>query len=114
MIRPEKRCIARSMKIQFVRTGGFAGIRLARAFDTESMPPEQAGKLQALVDAARFFDMPEPAESPSRVPDSLEYRLTVSSSERERTIVVNDAALPVSLRPLMEYLTSLARRGGPH
>ncbi len=99
------------MMIHFVRSGGFAGIRLVRDFDTSALPVEQAQALEQLVDAAGFFDLPDLAAATKPVPDSFEYRITVTSSEETRAIVVTDATMPDKLRPLADYLSRLAKLG---
>ncbi len=99
------------MKVEFIRSGGFAGIRLARDFDTIALPAEQAQELEQLIDAVGFFDLPEPAAPSKAIPDSIEYRITVSSSEQTRAIVVTETTMPDKLRPLTDYLTRLARLG---
>lgn len=98
------------MKIEFSRTGGFAGIRLARDFDTSQLPAAQAKEIQKLVDAARFFEMPEIPTTSARVPDSLEYSLTISVGTQTRAIVVSDPSIPDGLRPLLTYLVSLTKQ----
>ncbi len=97
--------------IQFVRSGGFAGLRLARDFDTSALPAEQAQMLEHLVDAAGFFDLPDAVAATKPVPDSFEYRITVTSSEATRAIVVTDTTMPDKLRPLADYLSRLAKLG---
>ncbi|MBF8284669.1 MAG: hypothetical protein HW378_3584 [Anaerolineales bacterium] len=44
------------MRIEFVRTGGFAGMRMATTVNTETLPPDEARVLRESVDAARFVD----------------------------------------------------------
>lgn len=99
------------MKIDFVRTGGFAGLRLARTFDTAALPEVQRKKIEQLVSAARFFDLEEGAAPERSLPDAFEYRLSISSEARNRTIVVREAAMPTVLRPLVDYLVSLVKAG---
>ncbi len=97
------------MRISFVRTGGIAGIRLARDFDTDDLPPAQASELQQLVDSARFFDLPDIPPPAARIPDSLEYRISVSDGARTRAFVVAEHSVPADLRPLITYLVSLVK-----
>jgi hypothetical protein len=96
------------MHIEFVRTGGFAGIRLSAAVDTQGLPAEQASTLDRLIADADFFKLPEKLiqESPAR--DRFEYTLTVAAAGQTHSIEVNDAGAPESLRPLLNFLTTLA------
>lgn len=99
------------MKIDFVRSGGFAGLRLARSFDTAQLPDAQAKKIQGLVEAAAFFEVPEPEQAQAVIQDSIQYRLTVSSGARTREIEATDSTMPEQLRPLVNYLVSLIKAG---
>ncbi len=99
------------MKIEFVRSGGFAGIRLARMLDTADLPTDEAQKLENLVESARFFELPEMAEPSRVIPDSIQYRITVTSREQTRAISITETTMPAQLRPLLDYLTSLAKLG---
>ncbi len=96
------------MQIDFIRTGGFAGVRLTTSVDTTKLPPDQAVTLHKLLDDAGFFQLPENIAPPKPQPDRFEYRISVSSAEQSHAIVVNDAAAPDSLRPLIDYLTKMA------
>ncbi|HEX8918925.1 MAG TPA: protealysin inhibitor emfourin [Chloroflexota bacterium] len=96
------------MRIQFTRTGGFAGIQLTNSVDTAQLPPDQAAALEKLIGDAGFFDLPERLAPAKPVPDRFEYEVTVTSGEQSHTLVVNDAAAPASLKPLLNYLTTLA------
>jgi hypothetical protein len=96
------------MLIDFIRTGGFAGIRLTTSVDTTKLPPDQATTLHNLIDEAAFFSLPEKIASAKPAPDRFEYRLTVNSAQKSHSIEVNDAAAPESLRPLLNYLTTMA------
>ena len=99
------------MRIEFVRSGGFAGMRLTCNVDTSDLPQEQASSLDKLVSDAGFFELPETLAPKSPMPDRFEYRLTVDGAEQSHSVVVSDAAAPESLRPLLNYLTTLAIAG---
>jgi hypothetical protein len=68
------------MHIEYVRSGGFGGIRLTGSFDTENLPPEQAATLGKLIDGASFFRLSEQIKPTLPVPDQFEYRVTISST----------------------------------
>ena len=97
------------MRVHFERSGGVAGFRLAATIDTETLPPDQARELEALVDAAGFFDLPEVMAGPAEAADQFQYRLTVEAGPRSHTVTVSESAAPASLRPLLRRLTVLAR-----
>ncbi len=96
------------MHIEFARTGGFAGIRLATTVDTQELPSEQASTLDRLISDADFFRLPEQLLPASPAPDRFEYKVTIATEDATHSVVVSDPATPESLRPLLNYLTTLA------
>ena len=99
------------MRIDFVRSGGFAGILLSARIDLEKLSPDESATLERLINEANFFDLPEQIKPASPMPDRFEYQVTVSSSQRTHTVMVSESLVTVPLRPLLENLTDLARTG---
>jgi hypothetical protein len=97
------------MRIDLVRTGGFAGMRVATTVNTETLPPDEAHALRESVDAARFFDLPSVAASPAPGADRFHYKITVELEGRRHTVELGEAAAPEALQALLERLTALAR-----
>jgi hypothetical protein len=97
------------MRINFERSGGFVGMRITATIDTESLPADEAAELRQLVESAGFFDLP-PTISSTTGADQFTYVLTVESESRQHRVEVKDGGVPPSLRPLLQRLTSLARR----
>ncbi len=102
------------MHIDFTRTGGFAGMRLSCSVDTDQLPADQATELNTLLGNAAFFELPDKIVPDKQQPDRFEYRLNVDAGDKSHSVTVSDAAAPESLRPLLNYLTTLAivRRKG--
>ncbi len=96
------------MHIDFSRTGGFAGMRLSCSVDTDKLPEEQSSELDKLVGDAAFFELPEKLLPEKTQPDRFEYHVSVDAGEKSHSVTVSDAAAPDSLRPLLNYLTTLA------
>jgi hypothetical protein len=97
------------MKIGFVRSGGFAGMRLALDVDTTDLGAEEASQLSQFVDEARSALMAVPRAQPE--PDRFEYQLTFERPEWGReTHLVCEPDVPEAVRPLIEHLTAMARR----
>lgn len=96
------------MRIDFTRTGGFAGIQLTTSVETTQLPPDQAATLDKLISDAGFFDLPERLMPAKPGPDRFEYQVTLTSAQQTHTVVVNDAAAPATLKPLLNYLTTMA------
>jgi hypothetical protein len=96
------------MRIEFQRSGGFAGLRLATTVDVDKLPADEAAELKRLVDAADFFRLPATLKA-TRGADQFTYRLTVEAGNRQHTVEVSENAAPESLRPLLQRLATLAR-----
>lgn len=100
------------MKIQFERSGGFAGMLLNTTIDSSDLPPEEARALQAELEAADFFNLPAKIDDRSRGADRFQYRITVEEKDRRHTVEFGEAAAPPNLQPLVERLSTLARTRG--
>jgi hypothetical protein len=94
------------MQIDFVRSGGFAGMRIARSFDTQKLLPEQASALDKLVEGADFFNLPEQIIPGLPRPDQFQYQITITTGEQKHTVNVSETVIPEPLHPLIEYLTT--------
>jgi hypothetical protein len=102
------------MRIAFLRTGGFAGLRLGLELDTDRMEAGAASELAELVQQAGFYKLPARLAGAAQGRDRFQYRLRVSSSTRqEHEIVVDEASVPAELRPLLARLTDLALHRAP-
>lgn len=99
------------MQVEFVRSGGFAGISLTVRVDSGTLPPADQAALEKNVSAAGFFDLPAQIKPSSPAPDGFEYRLTITSSSQSHSVIVSEGVVPDDLRPLLDQLTDLARSG---
>lgn len=97
------------MRIEFVRTGGFAGLRMATTIDIDTLPPEEAQELQDALEEAHFFNQPPELLEESRGVDRFQYEITVDDGNRQYTIQAGDSSLPEHLQPLVQKLEWLAR-----
>jgi hypothetical protein len=97
------------MRIHFERAGGFAAPAMRRRItvDKDKLPAEEARELQALVDSADIANLAVARSgSPSRGrPDMFHYKLTLEIGGQQHTLVLSDADMPESLRPLINWLT---------
>ena len=66
--------------------------------------------MRELVEAADFFQLPERITTPLPVADRFLYRVTIEAEAQTHTVIVSEAAVPSSLRPLLEWLTTAGRR----
>ncbi|MEH2398166.1 protealysin inhibitor emfourin [Nostoc sp.] len=98
------------MRISFERTGGFAGITKKTTVDTDTLPPNEAATLSCLVEAADLFRLPEQITSPNPQSDRFQYKLIVEDNGKHHTVTVSESALPGTLRPLIEWLQTIAQK----
>jgi hypothetical protein len=97
------------MKIDFMRSGGFAGMRLATLIDTDTLPSTEADRLRRLIEEAGFFDLPTPLKSNTPGGDRFQYRIKVEEEGKRKEVFADEAAVPENLRPLIDYLADWAR-----
>ena len=98
------------MRLDYERSGGFAGLRFTATVDTASLPAAEAAALREMVERAKFFDLP--AVIPTLTPgaDRFVYKLTVEVEGRRQAVEAGESAIPDALRPLIEQLQRMARR----
>lgn len=97
------------MHIQFERSGGFAGLRLTAALDSDTLSSDDAATLRALIHAASFFDLPAKHEKAQSGADRFQYKVTVEIDNRRHAIEIDESVAPPSLRPLLNWLTEKAK-----
>lgn len=97
------------MKIDFVRSGGFSGLRLALKVDTRGLPEVEANHMIQLVRDAGFFDLEPVSEAGSPQPDRFHYRLEIESRTwGHHAVILAEPGVPERMRPLLDHLTGLA------
>jgi hypothetical protein len=109
------------MRIEFQAEGGFAhfpGLSRRLILDT-SAGLEDAARLEHLVHAARFFELPrecEHARASLASADRRSYTITVRQGESAHTIRRVEPIADPQLKSLVDYLRVMQRRmakGGP-
>jgi hypothetical protein len=90
--------------ITFQRTGGIIGNELNLTLDLDDLPPDDAERLQKLIDKADFFNIPANLAGRSS-PDEFQYVVEVDDGGRSHTVRTTDTSMPVSLLPLVKELT---------
>ncbi|MEH2433459.1 MAG: protealysin inhibitor emfourin [Nostoc sp.] len=98
------------MRVSFERTGGFAGITKKTTVDTDTLAANEASTLVRLVEVADLFRLPEHITSPNQESDRFQYKLTVEDNGKQHAVTVSEAALPGTLRPLIEWLQNIAQK----
>ncbi len=98
------------MRIQFARSGGFAGMHLAGTIDTSALSPGDAQALQNEVNNAHFFELPAQLTGGSGAErDRYQYDITVEDGPRKHTVTMGESAIPNNLQPLVQHLEQLVR-----
>ena len=97
------------MKITFERSGGFAGTLMTTKVDTETLPTPEGGHLRQLMQAANFFHLPAKIAPSHPQPDLFQYKVTAEDNGQHHTVQVSESAIPNQLRPLLNWLTEIAR-----
>ncbi len=97
------------MRIHFVRTGGFAGMRLANTIDSEELPEDEVQELKSELDNAHFFELPAFLSGEPGGADRFQYEITVEEGRQTHTVAAGESALPEDVQPLVQHLERLAR-----
>ena len=95
------------MKVKFVQSGGYAGLRMGCDLDTDSLPAEEAAMLQSLVEQSGFFQAQSDRTPTAR--DLLNYSIAVETNEGSSQISFDDLSMPDGIAPLVKYLQSRAK-----
>ena len=96
------------MRIQFERTGGVAGMKLAATIDSDSLPAAEAQQLTELADAANLLNAAD--DTGGGGADRFQYKLVVESEGRTKTIRISDASASESMTDLLDWHAEVARK----
>ena len=99
------------MQIDFGSSGGVSNQELAYQVDTDTLPEPEAKEVLRLVESSGVFEIQQSDANPNVAvgrADVITYRLSLSDSDRQTTLWLNDVTAPVSVRPLLGYLQDLA------
>lgn len=97
------------IRIDFVRSGGFAGIPLRATASADQLPQEQVAALTGLLAAET------PSETHSTAPsagaDRFQYQLDLDDGQRHRSFTWDETQVPEPIQPVLGALTRLAKPG---
>jgi hypothetical protein len=110
---PQQQLGKPTMTISFVRTGGFAGLRLAATVDSATLSPEEAAQLQTLVDDAKFFTLPANVKGKTPGADRFQYAITIETPGQRHSVTVEESAASPELLRLLGWLTTAAKTKKP-
>ena len=92
--------------ITFKRCGGFVGKGMRFHLRLDELPSNESSTLLNLIQQAQFFNIPENLIVKFN-PDEYQYTITVDAGVICHTVRTNDTTMPISLRPLVDELSSL-------
>jgi hypothetical protein len=96
-------------RIKFERSGGFAGLRIAKDLKMDDLPDEQVHTISELLDDLDFHELPEQMMNDSNMPDQFSYTITVETKKWVHTVTTGDISAPEKMQELLELLNRLAR-----
>ncbi len=97
------------LHIELERSGGFAGITLHSAVDTDALPPDQAAELERLATAADIPALAARSGPPVGAPDRFQYSIALTRDGTTHRLLVGESQVTPELRPLIEHMVNLAR-----
>jgi hypothetical protein len=97
-------------RIQFERSGGFAGIRLTADIEADDLYEDQRKEIFELLDEADFEELPKKLAETMPVPDEFVYNVIVETGKKEYKVMAGESALPADMQPLLEILERIAKR----
>ncbi len=101
------------MRIELTTEGGvayFPGLSKPVVVDSGRLSQEQKAELQRLTEEARFFELPEKADTPRRGADYRRYTLTIEGDARHHTVQFTDLIDNPALKRLVHYVESLGAK----
>ena len=95
------------LRIEFQRSGGFAGLTMGTTVDTAELPPEDASTYERLVESLERSGVGD--SSPPGKPDRFQYELTVTRGKDRRRFQLAEQELTPEARELVSLLVERAR-----
>ena len=95
------------LRIQYRRTGGFAGIEMTADVGTDELAEAEAG-IAARLMADPASGAPTAATPPGAA-DLFDYRLQLTEGDRKQSFEWSDFGVPDAVRPLLSALNRLAK-----
>ena len=96
------------LRIEFARSGGFAGITLGTSVDAADLAPEERGVADRLVAAVEAAGLPESTDAGV---DRFQYDLTISRGADSQHVRVGESDVTPELKALSDWLLERAKRG---
>jgi hypothetical protein len=98
----------KGLRIEFQRSGGFAGLTMGTEVDTSELPPEDAEVFERLVGSLERSGVG--VSPPPGKPDRFQYELTVTRGKDSRRFQLAEQELTPEARELVSLLVERARK----
>jgi hypothetical protein len=95
------------MRIQVRRSGGFGNIPRFAEIDTDSLPEEEATRLQHLVKQVNIPRLAGTRSSPGHLRDAFQYDVTIDEGGTQHTATIYQGAVPDRLQELIDDVLRL-------
>jgi hypothetical protein len=86
------------MRVEIVRSGGLAGVRLRSVVDTRELAGDAAAQTESGLASLPFG---RPASTPSH-PDAFQYHIRVLDNGAKPTVVLDESEVPNELQGLID------------
>jgi len=97
-------------EVRFERTGGFAAVPLRLDIKSNLLTTEQSDNLRQLIIASDFLNLASANMETAVTPDRFTYVLTLETEDIRHTVRISESHAPPQLKPLIDYLTGMARK----
>jgi hypothetical protein len=98
------------VRVEVVRSGGFAGLTRAAAVDTAELDGERAEQLRELVDESQIESLIS-ASPGSGAADRFQYDVTVTRANQRTSVVLRETNMPDAARRLVRWVLQGAPQG---
>jgi hypothetical protein len=96
------------LRIDFQRSGGFAGLTMGTTVDTSELPPEDAQVFERLVECLEKSGVGD--APPAGRPDRFQYELTITRGDDSHRYELAEQDLTPEARELVSLLVERARQ----
>lgn len=101
------------MRLDLVRSGGFANLRVPSSLDTEELPPGEAQEIETLVGQADLKSLAERSPLRGSGADRFQYDLKVVRDGEEHRVIVSEREVPPELRAVIDRVLTQGSAPGP-
>ena len=98
------------VRIEVVRSGGFAGLTRAATMDTAELDNERAQQLRELVEESQIQSLTS-ARPRSGAADRFQYDVTVTRGDHRTSVVLYESDMPDAARRLVRWVLRGASPG---